>query len=141
MKFATLPALALLLLLTSACQAAKVCPDGSVTYKAEPALFPGLELPSIADPVPAQILVEIAGKMTAVDRVITGPICNDVWSKTIYVACQIQLVEWKYEDESTPTFFENCDLTIEPGTVIYVAAHNDTAYYNGCSCHTNEELE
>jgi hypothetical protein len=135
-KIPTLLALGLLLLLTSACQAKDVCPDGSVTYATDPSLLPALALPT-AIPVPS--MAKVAGKMMAVDRVITGPVCNDVWSKTIYVACDIQLVQWK--DENTPNFFKNCNLTIEPETVVYVAAHNDAAYYNGCSCHTGGEAE
>jgi hypothetical protein len=28
---------------------------------------------------------------------------------------------------------------MEPDTVVYVAYHNDAAYYKGCSCHVNGE--
>ena len=80
------------------------------------------------------VLVEIKGNMTEVDRVIRGPVCEDSWGGTIYVACDIQIAEWG----EAPDFFEECPLTIEPGTKIYVAAHNDTAYYKGCSCHSGE---
>jgi len=139
MKALAFLTLALLLLLTSACKAADVCPAGSVTYEADSSLFPALVLPAAIDPAPSPALVDIAGKMTAVDRVVTGPVCNDAWSGTIYVACNIQIVEWDHED--APTFFKNCNLKIEQGTVVYVAAHNDAAYYNGCSCHTGEELK
>lgn len=75
--------------------------------------------------------------MTEVDRVIHGPICNDTWRGIIYVACDVQVSEW--DEEQGPFFLDYCDLTIEPGTIVYVAAHNDTAYFKGCSvCHTNE---
>jgi hypothetical protein len=69
-----------------------------------------------------------------VDKVVAGPLCNDDWSGIVYVTCDVQVYAW----EEFPTFLEECDLKIEPDTVVYVAAHNDTAYYNGCSCHTGE---
>jgi len=69
-----------------------------------------------------------------VDRVVTGPLCNDRWKGTIYVGCDVQVMEW----EETPLFLKDCDLSIEPGTVVFVAYHNDEPYYNGCSCHTGE---
>ncbi|MEJ2563670.1 MAG: hypothetical protein P8Z42_13435, partial [Anaerolineales bacterium] len=82
-------------------------------------------------------LAEIGGKTVEVDRVIHGPLCNDTWRGTIYVACDVQVAEW--DEEQGPFFLDNCDLTIDPGTVVYVAAHNDTAYYKGCAvCHTSE---
>ena len=71
------------------------------------------------------------------DRVVEGPLCNDVWSGTVYVTCNIQVFEWEEE----PLFFKDCDLDIESGTIVYVASHNNTAYYNGCSCHTGEITE
>ncbi len=52
----------------------------------------------------------------------------------VYVTCNVQVYPWVEE----PTFLKNCNLKIEPGTVVYVAYHNNTAYYNGCSCHTGE---
>ncbi len=131
MKVPVMLALVLLLLLTSACQAADVCPEGSVTYVDDPALLHSQTAP---DPAPKPSLVKIAGNEVVVDRVITGPVCDDVWSGKIYVACNIRLAQWK--NGSKPNFFKNCNLKIEPATVVYVAAHNDAAYYNGCSCHT-----
>lgn len=80
------------------------------------------------------ISMEIGGKTISVDKVVEGPLCNDTWSGTVYVTCNVQVYQW----EDQPTFLKNCNLTIEPGTVVYVAYHNDTAYYNGCSCHTGE---
>ncbi len=68
------------------------------------------------------------------DRVIHGPLCNDRWSGVIYVACDAQIPAW--DQDGRPEFFQGCDLSIAPGTTIYVAAHNNAAYYNGCSCHT-----
>jgi len=75
--------------------------------------------------------VEIGGKTVLVDRIVEGPLCNDTWSGTIYVTCNVQVYPW----EGQPTFLDDCDLTIEPGTVVYVADHGDEPYYKGCSCH------
>jgi hypothetical protein len=52
------------------------------------------------------------------------------------VACDLQIAAWGEE----PTFLEDCNLNIEPGTIVYVAAHNDAPYYKGCSCHTGEVI-
>ena len=78
--------------------------------------------------------MEIGGKTINVDKVVEGPLCNDTWSGTVYVTCNVQVYQW----EDQPTFLKNCNLTIEPNTVVYVEYHNDSAYYNGCSCHTGE---
>ena len=137
MKRPAMLALILLLVLASACQAAPVCPAGSVTYVDDPALLRAPARPASAGPAPEPSLVKIAGKEVAVGRVITGPVCDDVWSGKIYVACNIRLVQWK--NGGKPNFFKNCNLKIEPDTVVYVAAHRDAAYYNGCACHTGGE--
>ncbi len=79
--------------------------------------------------------VEINGKKIMVDTVVSGPLCNGRWKGTVYVACDVKVLKW----EKDPLFLKGCDLSIEPGTVAYVAHHNDTAYYNGCSCHTGEQ--
>ena len=84
------------------------------------------------NPSLAPVEMEIGGRTIPVDKVVEGPLCNDAWSGTVYVSCNVQVVAW--EDE--PLFLKNCNLTIEPGTVVYVAYHNNAAYYNGCSCHT-----
>lgn len=114
-----------------------ICLTGSTT----PAY---LEIPPEALPVPgaeaasAPVEMEIGGRMILVDKVVEGPLCIDTWSGTIYVTCNVQVYPW----EESPDFLQNCDLNIEPGTVVYVAHHNDTAYYNGCSsCHTGEIAE
>lgn len=86
---------------------------------------------------PTAMMVEIGGKMISVDKIIEGPLCNDTWSGKVYVTCDIQIYAW----EDQPTFLKNCDLKIDPETVVFVAYHNDTAYYNGCSCHTTEIAE
>jgi hypothetical protein len=82
--------------------------------------------------------MEIRGRSINVDKVVEGALCNDTWSGTVYVACDVQVYAW----EEAPDFLRNCNLNIEPGTIVYVAHHNDTAYYNGCSsCHTGEITE
>ena len=43
------------------------------------------------------------------------------WRGTVYVACNVQVYPW----EELPTFLKDCDLEIEPDTVVYVAYHND----------------
>jgi hypothetical protein len=99
-----------------------------------------LTVPPEALPTPAPdsastpFLMEIGGRTIPVDKVVEGPLCNDTWSGTVYVTCNIQVYPW----EEQPTFLKNCNLSIAPGTVVYVAYHHDTAYYNGCSCHTGE---
>ena len=83
--------------------------------------------------------VEIKGKVTQVDMLVDYPICNDNWSGIVYVNCEAQVADAELDDRDNPLFFKGCDLTIEPNTVVYVAAHNDAAYYKGCSCHTGED--
>ncbi len=85
-------------------------------------------------PSSAMTAVEIGGKRVWVDKVVSGPLCNDTWRGTVYVTCDVQVAPWQEQ----PTFLKGCDLKIEPGTVVYVAAHNDAAYYQGCACHTAE---
>lgn len=80
------------------------------------------------------MLVEIRGRMQPVNKVVQGSLCSDKWSGEVYVSCAVQVSPW----EEKPTFLDGCSLSIEPGTVVYVAHHNDEAYYNGCSCHYTE---
>lgn len=122
-------------LLLSACQ-----PKKSVCPAQEEAAQPTLDLSQLVSitatpgPSPTPAVVEIAGNILSVDKVVQGPLCNDDWNGTIYVGCDVQVAQW----EEQPTFFKDCSLTIQPGTVVYVADHNDAAYYKGCSCHTGE---
>ncbi len=90
------------------------------------------ELLPTPQPFPTASQVEIGGKSVLVDRVVEGPLCRGTWSGTVYVNCNVQIYPW----EGQPTFLKDCDLTIEPGTVVYVADHGDEPYYKGCSCHT-----
>ena len=93
----------------------------------------GLSTPT-PGPSPTPFLMEINGRTIPIDRVIDGPLCNDTWSGTVYVTCNVQVYSWVEQ----PTFLKNCQLDILPGTVVYVAYHNDAPYYIGCSCHTGE---
>jgi hypothetical protein len=132
-----LPLFLVLVFLTGCASQAPVCPaeSGTPNFLTIP---PG-ELPTPASgPASAPVVMEIRGKVINVDKVVEGPLCNGTWSGTVYVACNVQVYQW----EGSPNFLQNCNLTIEPGTVVYVAHHNDTAYYNGCSsCHTGEVAE
>lgn len=101
------------------------CPPEAVTY-----LTPPYPLEN-RDPAIQPQLIEIKGKEVVVDRVITGPVCNDTWEGEIYLTCDIQVPAWEVD----PFFFEDCDLEIEEGAVVYVEAHKDKAYSDGCSCH------
>ena len=127
--------LAAITLLFAACQPMPTCPPVTGT----PQYFTDAELEKLSssapDPTSAPVKVEINGKMTKVDKVVTGPLCNDNWRGSVYVACDVQVFKWEKE----PLFLKNCNLAIEPSTVVYVAYHNDAAYYNGCSCHTGEQ--
>lgn len=82
--------------------------------------------------------IQIRNKMVAVDQIIHGSICDDVWRGVVYVDCDVAVPDWEKEEDGSAKFFEDCYLVVEDGTVIYVAYHNDEAYYKGCSCHTNE---
>ncbi len=123
-----------LILLIAACQSASTaCPQAAGTPR-------WLEILPESLPTPTRsvgsrpVMVEIGGKTIPVDKIVEGPLCRDTWSGVVYVSCGVQVYRW----EENPFFLENCDLKIEPGTVVYVAYHNNAAYYNGCSCHTNE---
>jgi hypothetical protein len=117
-------------LLLSACQPSQPsCPPrGTPQFLSAPpptAASAGAQAPS---------RISIGGREITVDQVVEGPLCNGAWSGTIYVGCDVQVLAW----EGQPDFLKECDLSIAPDTVVYVAYHNDMAYYNGCSCHTAE---
>jgi hypothetical protein len=124
-------------LLLSACERnITVCPPESEGEK-PPLLLADLLLIS---PSPDQTLtdveVQIGRKMVLVDKLVSGPICNDNWSGTVYVGCDAQVAEAELDADANPLFFEGCDLNIASNTIVYVAAHNNEAFYKGCSCHT-----
>jgi len=116
-----------------ACQAeiSPSCTEGDLTYQKRDIPFPAAE-PG-GEPA-SPLSIEINGKTLQVDQVIHGPLCNQTLSGTVYIACDIQIYEW----QETQNFLDGCEFNVAPGTVIYVAAHNNTAYYNGCaSCHVS----
>ena len=132
--------LLIILLLAAGCDRQKtVCTPEVGTPK------PQLELADLLliTPEPAlstsPVEVEIGGRMMKVDKLVNYPVCNDDWSGTVYMDCDAQVAHVKVDEDGNLRFFEGCDLNIESGTVIYVAAHNDAAYYKGCSCHTGED--
>lgn len=121
----------ILLFLLSACQSGpSVCPPATGT-PARLTVSPQALPTATAGPSPMPVVMKIGGKDILVNKVVSGPLCNDTWSGTVYVTCDIQVYPWAKQ----PTFLDGCNLNIAPGTVVYVASHNDTAYYNGCSCH------
>jgi len=105
---------------------------------------PALQLADLLEEPPpaldssAPFQVEIQGKLMEVDKVVDYPLCNDDWSGTVYVSCVARVAEAELDADANPLFLKGCNLNIEPNTVVYVAAHNDAAYYKGCSCHTGE---
>jgi len=138
MKTLSALCLTLMLLLASAC-GADVCPPDGVRYVASAAELQDLTGQAADAPVITPSQVSIGRKTIEVDRVIHGPLCNDTWSGTVYVACDVQVVTW--DKAGDPTFLDGCDLTVDPDAVLYVAAHNNAAYYKGCaSCHTTQGI-
>jgi len=130
MKYYSTLTLLTLLVLTVGCQeATPVCPPVSQTPEYLTTSPDQLPTPT---PVSEFHSVVIGRRELRVDKVVAGPLCNDRWSGTVYVTCDVQVYPWVEE----PTFLKDCQLNIEPQTVVYVAYHNNTAYYNGCSCHT-----
>jgi len=94
--------------------------------------------PSPVPGLPGLVEVEIQGRLVKVDKVVDYPLCNDNWSGVVYVSCDARVAEGELDENANPLFLKGCDLEIAPNTVVYVAAHNDAAYYKGCSCHTGE---
>lgn len=128
----------MVLLILSACQRQEtVCkPDEGTTSRLQ--LTELIDLPPPAAPAqPIQVLIR--GRKTEVDKVVDYPLCNDNWSGTVYVSCDVQVAEAELDTDSNPLFLKGCNLNIAPNTVVYVAAHNDAAYYKGCSCHTGTD--
>ena len=124
-------------LFLSGCERKKtVCPEGSVTYLSDIASFPKPSSTGNPEQVYMPATVEIKGKMTKVDMLVQGPLCNTKLAGKVYVACDIQIPEW--DKEHPPVFLKYCDFRVEPGSVIYVAPHNDAVFKKGCACHTGE---
>ncbi|MBE0685660.1 MAG: hypothetical protein IH585_06640 [Anaerolineaceae bacterium] len=120
------------LTLLSACMDARsLCSPGMITYRDRTDPFPEL---TETQPEPQQI--EIKRKMMSFDQVVSGQLCNNHLEGLVYVGCDIEIYEW--DDKSN--FLNDCNFYVESNTIIYVAAHNNRAYYKGCdSCHMSEE--
>lgn len=132
-----LPFLILLSLLLTACSRTNtVCPPEEGTPQSALQLVTVIEMTPPPSSEPTQ--AEIRGKLMEVDKLVDYPLCNDDWSGAVYVSCDAQVAEAELDAEANPLFLQGCNLNIEPNTVVYVAAHNDAAYYKGCSCHTGE---
>jgi hypothetical protein len=129
--------LLILLLLLTACQHnPTVCTPGSIQYAADRSLLPAPVPGKDGQPGTETELLEINGRAMEVDAVLQGPLCDAHLSGTVYIGCDIEVIAW----EQYPKFLETCDFSVEDGSVVYVAWHNDAAYYKGCSCHiTGEE--
>jgi hypothetical protein len=125
--------------LISACQRQNnVCPPIEGTPKPRPALADLIAMPA-PEPQNGPVAVEIGDKIITVNKQVDYPLCNDEWSGIVYVSCDAQVAQAESDEEENPLFLKGCNLKIEPGTIVYVAAHNNTAYYKGCSCHTGED--
>jgi hypothetical protein len=123
-------ALAVFIFISVGCgKADPVCPLPTGTPQ-----FLSVPPDQLPTPTPANgpYQVKIGSQEIVADKLVDGPLCNDQWSGVIYVGCDVEVYPWVEE----PIFLKQCQLTIEPQTVVYVADHNNTAYYNGCSCHT-----
>ena len=103
------------------------CPPERISYGNDLSLFPPPGGADASNPT----TIEIKGKQIKIDRVVTGPVCNETWSGKLYVTCDIQIPAW----ERDPFFFQDCDFEVEEGTIVYVEAHHNKQYDEGCSCH------
>lgn len=122
----------LFIILLSACMDARsLCSPGMITYRKRNNPFP---IPTENRLNPQQI--EVKKKMIDFDHVVTGQLCNNHLEGMVYIGCDIEIYAW----EEKSNFLDDCDFTVEPNTIIYVAAHNNTAYYKGCdSCHISDQ--
>jgi hypothetical protein len=110
-----------------------VCPEDSGT----PQPLPIADQAQSASGASGPGTVDVWGKMIEFDKVVHGSFCDDAWSGSVYVACDVQVAEWVEQ----PTFLDECSLSIAEGAVVYVADHNNEVFYNGCSCHYSEQAE
>lgn len=130
MKRFLVPVVICFSLLLAAC--GSVCPEGSITYVTGSQPNPSSDTARHTEfPQEIKLRTLFGAKPITVDKVVHGSFCNDTWRGTVYVACDIEIPEW----EDNPTFLKDCNLTIEEGTTVYVAQHNDAMYPQGCSCH------
>ena len=113
-----------------------VCPPDEGTPQPALQLADLIEMPP--PPPSGSTQVEIRGKLMEVDKVVDYPLCNDTWNGIVHVSCEARVADADLDADANPLFLKGCNLDIAPNTVVYVAAHNDAAYYKGCSCHTGE---
>ena len=79
---------------------------------------------------------EINGRVIQFDQIIHGPLCNNHLSGKVYIDCDIEIAAW----EGAPNFLDGCDFEVEKGSQVYVAAHKNAVYYQGCDfCHVSKE--
>lgn len=116
----------------SACQpAAPFCDQGAITFFTEGNATPTQTTAADA-PDGDDLSVEINGKLVGFDQVIHGPLCNNQLSGKVYIACDIEINAW----QDKPYFLDGCQFKVSPGSVVYVAAHNNARYFQGCDyCH------
>lgn len=128
MKVHALVLILLALILLAGCKPAEpVCPADAIQLVDAASL---IALPA-ADPSGPED-IDIRGKLVTFGQVVHGPLCNNNLSGKVYIACDVQIAEW----QDAPNFLDGCNFNVEDGSVIYVAAHNNTPYYKGCaSCH------
>ena len=122
-----------LVLLVTSCSAQ--CPDETLSYMSNWETSP---ISSVEDSAASgstsrevRTLLGLLRKPVDFDQIVEGNICGDTWRGTVYVTCNISIPAW----ETNPFFLEECPVSIESGSVVYVEAHRDKAYYEGCSCH------
>ncbi len=129
----------LLIVFLTACERTQtVCPQDEGTPEPVLQLTDLIAMTPDPDAPDGLIQVEIGGKMMTVDKLVDYPLCNDDWSGIVYVSCDARVAEAELDADANPLFFKGCNLNIAPNTIVYVAAHNDAAYYKGCSCHIGE---
>lgn len=121
-----------LALVVCGCRSKPVCP-AEKTERLTLQELQSLTAPAASSSA-APVKMKINGVPVTVDKVVDGPLCNDSWQGTVYVGCNVQVQEW----EEVPLFLQGCNLSIAEGTTIYVAYHNNAAYYEGCSCHSGQ---
>jgi len=132
--------ISLLMVVLAGCERNKtVCAPDDETPQAALQLADLINQPPPASAFSEPIQIEIQGKSMDVDKLVDYPLCNDNWSGTVYVSCNVQVAEAEQDTDKNPLFLKGCNLNIAPNTVVYVAAHNDAAYYNGCSCHSGQQ--
>ncbi len=89
MKYSPSIFLSILLLLLTGCQEGK--PACSVVTGTPQYLTVPPEVLATPIPGPSPIQYVIDGKTMQVDKVVEGPLCNDTWSGTVYVTCNVQV--------------------------------------------------